>query len=68
MFFSIKVNPIYNEEKTIIFLNSATKYRVAKFFKFHKIMGYLFYCPLVHYTIAEHLPGPLRSYTEVIDY
>lgn len=41
-----KKNQIYNEEKTIIFLNSATKYRVAKFLKFHKIMGYLFYCPL----------------------
>lgn len=48
-------------EKAQFFFYFATKYRVAKFFKFYKIIEHLFYCPLVLYTIAEHVPGPHRS-------
>lgn len=38
---------LQQEQNCIIFFYSAKKYRVAKFFKFHKIMDHLFYRPLV---------------------
>lgn len=50
---------------------SATKYRIAKFFKFHKIMDHLFYCPLfptVEQNIYQDLLRAIVMYTEVIDY